>query len=471
MKLPLVGLLLLGKSVVEVRGKDATKFLNGLVTSRFLPSIEKKKQYTISDADNANSGLNDVVDIEKNWGLMHEDIYDPENTICIGRDGINSMFLNSKGRIITDCFIYSNPFSGPSIDIEPSYLIEIDSSMKSQLMMLLKLHKLSSKIKINLVNYNSYYYYNDSVQFDQFLDYLQLKFFRTSTPTMAMESSNQFMNQNIIFNHNLKNTVLGFAVDNRIPNFGIKFITNKPLDNESVFSSEFPFESTVVPEENIIQRRYTNGLFEMQDAPKNMALLPFDTNLDYINGLSLEKGCYMGQELTIRTYNNGIIRKRIVPIQFFDVEDLSKIQQSELIEFDNQDPIIEDLKYITSFDTVSISPLFEQDAPDAEPLAPQKLQSPFAKSQETTPFPQSPTSPFVGSSSPFAGSLKPVRRRKTSPGKIVSIKDNLGFLLVSLSDVKHNKYYKVDVTLPDGTTKPIGIKVNIPDWWPQEEDD
>ena len=31
--------------------------------------------------------------------------------------------------------------------------------------------------------------------------------------------------------------------------------------------------------------------------------------------VDFRKGCYVGQELTVRTYHRGLIRKRIVPVQ------------------------------------------------------------------------------------------------------------------------------------------------------------
>lgn len=33
--------------------------------------------------------------------------------------------------------------------------------------------------------------------------------------------------------------------------------------------------------------------------------------------VDFRKGCYVGQELTIRTYHTGVVRKRIVPIQIY----------------------------------------------------------------------------------------------------------------------------------------------------------
>ncbi len=53
--------------------------------------------------------------------------------------------------------------------------------------------------------------------------------------------------------------------------------------------------------------------------------LPLECNLDLMNGgifskcsfviVDFRKGCYLGQELTIRTFHTGVIRKRIVPLE------------------------------------------------------------------------------------------------------------------------------------------------------------
>ena len=35
-----------------------------------------------------------------------------------------------------------------------------------------------------------------------------------------------------------------------------------------------------------------------------------------MHGVSFHKGCYLGQELTARTHHTGVIRKRIMPLEF-----------------------------------------------------------------------------------------------------------------------------------------------------------
>lgn len=41
-----------------------------------------------------------------------------------------------------------------------------------------------------------------------------------------------------------------------------------------------------------------------------------EANIDKLNGIAWDKGCYMGQELTARTHYRGLVKKRLLPFAF-----------------------------------------------------------------------------------------------------------------------------------------------------------
>lgn len=417
---PISGLARLSKAVVRVSGADATKFLNGLITTRMLPHVEKKKQHTISDAEPRHAAL-DTIDIAANWGIMHEDIYDPHGRIWVRRDGLNAMFLNSKGRVLADCFVYPEPYAGEA-GATPLYLVEVAAAVCPQLQTMLAIHKLSARVKITKTPLQSYYYYNDSPQFDAWLEELQERYMLTETPQQALAAAQRLVELAQVF----ATAPVAFAIDNRIPNFGLKFLA---ASDAAVFSPAFlaSFGLPPVDEHTVTLRRFANGLFEPADAPRGLLLLPFETNLDFINGLSLEKGCYVGQELTIRTYNNGVIRKRVYPVQFH-----ASVAEAAAAEAASA-PLRADANAVPAA-PVDVYPA--SDAPQPEPAV---------------------------SALPF-GASRAVKPRARSSGKIVAASDNLGFVLASTALVKANKVYKATV---DGVE--VGVRVVEPDWWPQYE--
>lgn len=62
-------------------------------------------------------------------------------------------------------------------------------------------------------------------------------------------------------------------------------------------------------------QRYKQGIAEgPQEIPRESAL-PMEVNIDLAQGIDFKKGCYVGQELTIRTKHTGVVRKRILPVQ------------------------------------------------------------------------------------------------------------------------------------------------------------
>jgi hypothetical protein len=44
-----------------------------------------------------------------------------------------------------------------------------------------------------------------------------------------------------------------------------------------------------------------------------------ECNVDWLNGVSFDKGCYLGQELMARTHFKGLVRKRLLPLRLVPV--------------------------------------------------------------------------------------------------------------------------------------------------------
>ena len=44
--------------------------------------------------------------------------------------------------------------------------------------------------------------------------------------------------------------------------------------------------------------------------------IPLEYNIDWLHGVSYDKGCYVGQELVARVHFGGLVRKRLYPIVF-----------------------------------------------------------------------------------------------------------------------------------------------------------
>jgi len=60
--------------------------------------------------------------------------------------------------------------------------------------------------------------------------------------------------------------------------------------------------------------RYLMGLAEGANEIEFGKAFPLEHNIDHTSGISFHKGCYLGQELTARTFHTGVTRKRILPV-------------------------------------------------------------------------------------------------------------------------------------------------------------
>jgi len=193
-------------------------------------------------------------------GLITNDIFKLKT-----EKSLFTMILNSKGRILYDCLVYK---------VNDHLLLECDKDAASDLTKYLHMFLLRKKISINI------------------LDDTSVWALFNSTPIAT--DFNSFS----VFN------------DPRLPILGQRIICYKTSDIRNELSLEEHDNNLTYQ-----QWRYTYGVTEGSELLKGQSF-PLEMNCDYLNCISFNKGCYVGQELTARTYHTGVTRKRIMPLIF-----------------------------------------------------------------------------------------------------------------------------------------------------------
>ncbi|KAH3672737.1 hypothetical protein WICMUC_004143 [Wickerhamomyces mucosus] len=422
------------RSLISITGPDASKFLNGLITSKIVPSSVKKNLTTITESSSESIELSENQISTNNWGVIDEDEY--SGLQKVSRNGLYTMILNSKGRIYSDNFIYPYKYIDEQFRSKNShYLVEVDSKLLNSLNGMLKLHKLKSKITISKIDgIKIWSIYNENQQ--NLLYELKQNYFSpeiNTSPEEALENSKRFLMDSRLFQVFNHDDLIGFAFDDRSPEFGLRLITNK--SPTSILSPQFITEANQVPEETLNIRRSLYGIPSGSEELTPTKFLPLECNLEYMGGVNFDKGCYVGQELTVRTYHTGIIRKRLTPVR------LSLTPEIDQLEFDNNDPVVD--------------------------IIPQGLKSiDIQKEQASTGEDLAEKAELVVS--PF-GKSKP---KKSSSGTLLSTHGNIGLALVRLEDFANedNKFF-IEIPQSDrsGLNK-IYVKSYVPYWWPTEDE-
>ncbi|KAF9872632.1 folate-binding protein YgfZ [Colletotrichum karsti] len=198
--------------------------------------------------------------------------------------GFYAAFLNATGRVLHDVFVYPDTagLGGAAAAAEEQagtrFLIEADANEAERLAKHIKRYKLRAKFNVRLLAVDE------------------------ATVWHAWDDSGK----------PITTDAATLTRDPRTPGLGYRLIQGKDTP------PQLDLEATT--EDSYTIRRYLQGVAEGQDEIIREHALPQETNMDFMNGIDYHKGCYVGQELTIRTKHRGVVRKRILPCMIYDVD-------------------------------------------------------------------------------------------------------------------------------------------------------
>ncbi|KAI1330444.1 hypothetical protein F5Y16DRAFT_363193 [Xylariaceae sp. FL0255] len=247
------------RRLISLTGSGAPQFLQGLVTTS-IPG---------GNASTIKSSATEEAAADRNWSYCG--------------------FLNATGRVLHDVFIYPVCPGGVGSQ-DPAYMIEVDATRLPELLRHIRRYKLRSKIAFRAIEPDELGVWQvwDDVRSD------------SSSLIPALEKLPE-------------GTITALLPDYRAPKLGWRVLSPN-LDRlmQEHGSSE------LVDEDVYKVRRYLHGVPEGATEIIPEHALPSESNMDLMEGVDFRKGCYVGQELTIRTRHRGVVRKRILPVMLYD---------------------------------------------------------------------------------------------------------------------------------------------------------
>ncbi len=296
------------RRILSVQGKGATAYLQGLVTSDLLsPPIPPREE---KEDDNT--------DVENDTNSMEDhgvDFSDHLRSTC---------FLDNKGRILTDSLLWK-------------------------------------------VDENQYYIDVPAETADPLLSHLKQFILRRTKVKVKDETEQSGMASHVIFGTlNARGTPEGFlaGVDPRHPSLGTRVLSLDSPKGEQfgkMMSGQFPEAPGTY---NLIRK-----LAGVAEGGELQGKIAAETNQEFLNAVSFQKGCYLGQELTARVQFTGAVRKRIMPLMMTNVNMqsprpwliASQIQKEQYMEMQQEESDDEAEMDQASTETVSeksaLSPL------------------------------------------------------------------------------------------------------------------
>lgn len=210
---------------------------------------------------------------------------------------IYALFLNVRGRVLFDTIIYRTQRGG-----DDQLLLEVDSEAVQMLCKHVKLYRLKKRVEID----------EESCDLGVGVVY----------DTVGSQQDLCGIHGDVLV-HKDPRLVASSCTCLRV------LAPQKTGELSSKISELF---GATPPENGRSYRRfrYALGVGEgTQELPPGECF-PLETNGDFLHGISFHKGCYIGQELTARTYHTGVVRKRYMPL-FFDSNVEKTVLNSDIL--------------------------------------------------------------------------------------------------------------------------------------------
>uniref|UniRef100_A0AAG5DK21 CAF17 C-terminal domain-containing protein n=1 Tax=Anopheles atroparvus TaxID=41427 RepID=A0AAG5DK21_ANOAO len=231
-------------------------------------------------------------------------------------DAIYAMFLKANGRVFCDALIYKQA----SKELPDDYLLECDSSVAPRLEKHLRMYRLKKKVQVMAdESFRLWVAFRNGAEDEE----------GPSCEETTVDGGGQ----------------LQMFKDPRLARLGCRVVSSasdQAADTMEQLHKMFP-GATMVPTESgslpYNSFRYSLGVGEGAENLPDGKCFPLECNCDYLHGVSFHKGCYIGQELTARTYHTGVIRKRLMPLEFDASPTLTNVPPEALrdAEIKNQD--------------------------------------------------------------------------------------------------------------------------------------
>ena len=265
-------------------------------------------------------------------------------------------FLSATGRVLWDAFIYPvhwsrkyrnwlsggahvSSSSSSSVAVpkdyqdEPSYLVEVDASVVDAFVRHLKRHKLRAKVSVKAVEPDAFSVWSVWRKEERWTPHTStLAADATAAAAAVVTDEIGKKSASSTFGSMPDPDSVIQLVDGRAPGFGRRLVLS--TDDHPDSSPFADLSNTSARAYHV--RRYLHGIPEGSAEIRRDAVLPLEYNIDYMGGIDFRKGCYIGQELTIRTHHTGVVRKRILPVALYPT---AERDPPTVLEYDEEDTI------------------------------------------------------------------------------------------------------------------------------------